>query len=45
MTVGELRRRMSTREFAEWVALYRVEAAEREAEERRRQVQSRPRRR
>jgi hypothetical protein len=35
MTVGELERRMSTREFAEWVAFYVVEAKEAEAAYRR----------
>lgn len=29
MTVGELRRRMSVREFMQWCALYAVEARER----------------
>ena len=45
MTVAELRHRMSTREFAEWVAFYRIEAREREAEQRRQQAASRVRRR
>jgi len=45
MTVGELRRRMSTREFAHWIALYRIEAREREAEQRRAQQRSYARRR
>jgi len=30
MTVGELGRRMSAREYVRWVALYRVEQRERE---------------
>lgn len=30
MTVAELRRRMSTREFAEWLAFYSVENREQE---------------
>lgn len=30
MTVGELRRRMSVREFNRWAALYVLEARERE---------------
>jgi hypothetical protein len=34
MTVSELRQRMTVREFEDWKALSRVEAAEREAAER-----------
>lgn len=30
MTVAELRRRLSTAEFTEWIAFYNVEAVERE---------------
>ena len=44
MTVGELRKRMSTREYGEWMALYRVEAREREAEQRKQQMAARRRR-
>jgi hypothetical protein len=36
MTVGELRSRMSQREFVEWGAYYRIKA-EREAHQRQRQ--------
>jgi hypothetical protein len=45
MTVAELRRRMTTREFAQWVALYRIEAREREAEQRKQRAASGVRRR
>ena len=40
MTVAELRRRLTTREFAEWVTFYRVEAREREAEQRKQRAAS-----
>lgn len=30
MTVGELGERMSSREFTEWIALYKIEASERD---------------
>lgn len=33
MTVGELRQRMSTAEFAQWVAFYVAEAKERARQE------------
>jgi hypothetical protein len=44
MTVAELRRRLSTHEFAGWVALYRIEAREREAEQRKQAAAARRRR-
>jgi hypothetical protein len=44
MTVGELRRRMTTREYGQWIALYRIEAREREAEARKQQMAARRRR-
>ena len=45
MTVAELRARLSTHEFAQWVALYRIEAREREAEQRKQRAASGVRRR
>lgn len=35
MTVGELRNRMTTMEYTRWIALYAVEAKEREIAEKR----------
>ena len=45
MTVGEVRRRLSTREYGQWIAFYRIEAREREAEQRKHAMQARSRRR
>ncbi|MGE4164212.1 MAG: hypothetical protein AB7G23_21020 [Vicinamibacterales bacterium] len=44
MTVAELRQRLSTHEFAQWVAFYRIEAREREAEQRKQAAAARTRR-
>jgi hypothetical protein len=44
MTVAELRARLSTYEFAQWVAFYRIEQREHEAEQRRQAAAARSRR-
>lgn len=41
MTRGDLRRRMSTAEFRDWLAFYVLEAEEREAEARKAQQRGR----
>lgn len=45
MTVAEMRRRMSNREWMEWSVLYEIEAEERERAERKAGARRRGRRR